>query len=69
MTNLNDDTRELSINELDAVNGGARNQSNDIGFHRTFQTSFSSNNGSPLYGNSSFHDTIDNTDNLTATSN
>ena len=62
--NMPNDTRELNINELDAVSGGARNQANDIGFHRTFQTSFSNNNGSPLYGNGSFHDTIDNVDGL-----
>jgi hypothetical protein len=55
---------ELSNDELHAVSGGMRNLANDPGFHRTFQTSFGNNNGSPLYGNGSFHDTIDNEDNL-----
>jgi len=41
-----------------------RNQANDPGFHRTFATSFGTNNGSPLYGTGSFHDQIDNVDGL-----
>jgi hypothetical protein len=61
---MDNDSHELNFNELDAVSGGMRNQANDPGFHRTFQTSFSNNNGSPLYGNGSFHDTIDNVDGL-----
>jgi bacteriocin-like protein len=61
---MRNDIHELSISELETVSGGARNQANDVGFHRTFATSFGSNNGSPLYGNGSFHDTIDNEDNL-----
>jgi bacteriocin-like protein len=61
---MRNEIQELSINELETVSGGARNQANDPGFHRTFATSFGQNNGSPLYGNGSFHDTIDNNDNL-----
>jgi hypothetical protein len=57
MSNL---TNELGIDELEAVNGGMRSQANDPGFHLNILTT----NGSPLYGNSSFHDTIDNNDNL-----
>ena len=38
---MNNDIHELNFNELDAVSGGTRNQANDPGFHRTFQTSFS----------------------------
>ena len=64
MTKLNNEVHELNIDELDAVSGGMRNQANDPGFHRTFATSFGPNNGSPLYGNGSFHDTIDNNHHL-----
>ena len=61
---MRNEIQELNINELETVSGGARNQANDPGFHRTFATSFGPNNGSPLYGNGSFHDTIDSNDNL-----
>ena len=61
---MSDLTNQLSLEGLEAVSGGMRNQANDPGFHRTFATSFGPNNGSPLYGNSSFHDTIDHVDGL-----
>ena len=61
---MNNDIHELNFNELDTVSGGVRSQANDIGFHPTYQTSFGNNNGSPLFGNGSFHDTIDNVDGL-----
>jgi len=57
---MNNDTHELNIDELNAVSGGMQNLANLPGFHRDIQ----GNNGSPLFGNSSFHDTIDNNDNL-----
>jgi hypothetical protein len=63
-TVLNNDIHELNFNELDAVSGGMRNLAYDPGFHQTFATSFSNNNGSPLYGTGSFHDTIDNVNGL-----
>ena len=62
MSNL---INELGFDELEAVCGGARNLANDPGFHPTYQTSWSNNgSSSPLFGNSSFKDTIDNNDNL-----
>ena len=61
---MRNEISELKIEELETVSGGMRNQANDPGFHRTFATSFGPNNGSPLYGNGSFHDTIDNENNL-----
>jgi hypothetical protein len=65
MTKFNNEmVSQLSLDDLSAVSGGTRNQANDPGFHRTFATSFGPNNGSPLYGNGSFHDTIDNNENL-----
>jgi len=61
MSNL---TNELSIDELEAVSGGTRNLANDPGFHSTIKTRDNSPGGSPLFGNSSFHDTIDSNPNL-----
>jgi hypothetical protein len=61
MSNL---THELSIEALETVSGGMRNRANDPGFHFPYATSGGPNNGSPLYGNGSFHDTIDSNDNL-----
>jgi hypothetical protein len=63
-SDMNNLTSELSLGDLEAVSGGMRNQANDPGFHRTFATSFGTNNGSPLYGTGSFHDQIDNVDGL-----
>jgi bacteriocin-like protein len=61
--NMSNNT-ELSIDELDTVSGGQLNLGQFAWFHPTYKTSFGNNNGSPLYGNGSFHDTIDNNDNL-----
>jgi bacteriocin-like protein len=61
---MNNDIHELNIDELDAVSGGRLNLGQFAWFHPTYQTSFGNNNGSPLYGNGSFHDTIDNNNNL-----
>lgn len=58
MSNLVD---ELTDGELEAVNGGMHNRANDPGFPSFI---FEPRNGSPLYGNGSFRDTIDNNDNL-----
>ena len=55
---------ELNIDELYTVSGGMLNLGQFAWFHPTYQTSFGNNNGSPLYGNGSFHDTIDTNDNL-----
>jgi hypothetical protein len=57
---LTNEIRELNSDELDAVSGGMQNLANLPGFHPAIRV----NPGSPLYGNSSFHDTIDNTDGL-----
>jgi hypothetical protein len=51
---------ELSLEDLTAVSGGMRNLANDPGFH----LNIGPRNGSPLYGNGSFHDTIDHVDGL-----
>jgi bacteriocin-like protein len=61
---MNNNIHELNIDELDAVSGGRLNLGQFAWFHPTYQTSFGNNNGSPLYGNGSFHDTIDNNNNL-----
>jgi|HubBroStandDraft_5_1064220.scaffolds.fasta_scaffold276074_1 hypothetical protein len=63
-SDMNNLSNELNLGDLEAVSGGMRNQANDPGFHRTFATSFGTNNGSPLYGTGSFHDQIDNVDGL-----
>jgi hypothetical protein len=66
MDTMKNDIRELSINELDDVCGGRINTAAGPPYFpvgpnpATFQVP----NGSPLYGNSSFHDTIDNNNNL-----
>jgi hypothetical protein len=63
MTKLNNETRELNIDELDAVNGGMQNPANFPGF-RYIGHVFGMNPSTPLSGNGSFHDTIDNVDGL-----
>jgi bacteriocin-like protein len=54
-------TSELSIDELEAVSGGMQNLKNLAGFRTDIKYPDGS---SPLYGNGSFHDTIDLNDNL-----
>jgi bacteriocin-like protein len=60
---MNNDIHELSINELDAVSGGRLNLADLPGFHPTYRTP-NGNPSSPLFGNGSYKDTIDNTDGL-----
>jgi bacteriocin-like protein len=57
---------ELSINELDAVSGGRLNLADLPGYHPTYRSPTHNPGapGSPLYGNSSYKDTIDNVDGL-----
>ena len=52
---------KLSIDELEAVSGGMQNLQNLPGFRTDIKYPDGS---SPLYGNGSFRDTIDNNDNL-----
>jgi hypothetical protein len=56
-------TNELHLDELDAVCGGTRDLAHDIGFQPTYRTP-GGNPSSPLFGNGSYRDTIDNNDNL-----
>jgi hypothetical protein len=55
--------QELNFNELDAVSGGRLNLADNPGYHPTYRTP-SSNPSSPLLGNGSYKDTIDNVDGL-----
>jgi bacteriocin-like protein len=61
---MNNDTHELNIDELDTVSGGRLNLGQFAWFHPTYRTPSSGNPSSPLFGNGSFKDTIDNTDGL-----
>jgi len=53
---------QLCEEELDCACGGMTDLENNPGFHTIWQIKINPN--SPLYGNISFHDTIDNDDNL-----
>jgi hypothetical protein len=64
MTKPNNETIcELAIYDLDAISGGRLNLADLPGFHPTYRTP-SGNPSSPLFGNGSYHDTIDNVDGL-----
>ena len=54
---------ELNTDELSAVSGGRLNLADLPGFHPTYRTP-GGNPSSPLFGNGSYHDTIDNVDGL-----
>ncbi len=58
---MRNEIHELSTDELEAVSGGMSNLANLPGFHTNIRLPDGS---SPLFGNGSFHDTIDNNDNL-----
>jgi hypothetical protein len=60
MGKLNND---LSIDELEAVTGGTYNRADSPAYHPTYRTP-GGNPSSPLFGNGSYHDTIDNVDGL-----
>ena len=60
---MKNDIHELNTNELSAVSGGRLNLADLPGFHPTYRTA-SGNPSSPLFGNGSYHDTIDNVDGL-----
>jgi bacteriocin-like protein len=60
---MKNDIHELNTNELSAVSGGRLNLADLPGFHPTYRTP-GSNPSSPLFGNGSYHDTIDNVDGL-----
>lgn len=63
---MTNDIHELNVNEIDAVSGGRINLGQFIWFHPTYRSPTHNPGapGSPLYGNSSFKDTIDNVDGL-----
>ena len=61
---MNNDIHELNFSELKTVSGGMRNLANDPGFHPNIKTPDNTPGGSPLFGNGSYHDTIDLNDNL-----
>ncbi len=54
---------EMNIAELDAVVGGTTNRADSPAYHPTYRTP-GGNPSSPLFGNGSYHDTIDNVDGL-----
>jgi len=60
---MKNDIHELNTDELSAVSGGRLNLADLPGFHPTYRTP-SGNPSSPLFGNGSYHDRIDNVDGL-----